>query len=91
MVDVLVLIAQALRLTSGNKIVQNNIANSRDSNSHRELIRGMIRHIQSTGEYTTDTVYLELKNILNPSIFTGDHRPECLENTRKRTLEDIYD
>ncbi|PAV14717.1 nucleotide-binding-oligomerization-domain like receptor [Pyrrhoderma noxium] len=33
----------------------------------------------------------ELKNILNPSIFTGDHRPECLENTRKRTLEDIYD
>ena len=51
----------------------------------------MIRHVQNTGEYTTDTVYLELKNILNPSIFTGDHRPECLENTRKRTLEDIYD
>ena len=38
-----------------------------------------------------DTVYLELKKILNPSIFTGDDHPECLENTRKRTLEDIYD
>ena len=38
-----------------------------------------------------DTAYLELKNILNPSIPIGDHRPECLENTRKRTLEDIYD
>ena len=50
MVDVLVLIAQALRLTSGNKIVQNNIAISRDSNRHRELIRGMIRHIPNTGE-----------------------------------------
>ena len=91
MVDVLVLIAQALRLTSGNKIVQNNIAISRDSNSHRELIRGMIRHIQNTGEYTTDTVYLELNNILNPSIFTGDRRPGCLENTREKTLEYIYD
>ena len=27
---------------------------------------------------------------MNPSIFTGYHRPECLGNTRKRTLEDIH-
>ena len=38
-----------------------------------------------------DTAYLDLKNVLNPSIFTGDHRPECLENTRKKTLEYIHD
>ena len=38
-----------------------------------------------------DTAYLELKDILNPSIFTGDDRPHCLENTRKETLQSIYD
>ena len=27
---------------------------------------------------------------MNPSIFIGDDRLECLENTRKRTLKDIY-
>ena len=54
-------------------------------NAVRFNIFRMKRDIQA------DTVYLEPKNILNPSIFTGDHRPECLENTRKRTLEDIYD
>ncbi|PAV14701.1 nucleotide-binding-oligomerization-domain like receptor [Pyrrhoderma noxium] len=84
-------INQAIIAPHGNVNVQNNIAISRDSNGHSELKRGMIRHIQNTGEYTTDTVYLELKNILNPSIFTGDHRPECLENTRNKTLEYIYD
>ncbi|PAV14658.1 nucleotide-binding-oligomerization-domain like receptor [Pyrrhoderma noxium] len=65
-------INQAIIAPHGNVNVQNNIAISRDSNSHRELIR-------------------ELKNILNPSIFTGDDRPECLENTRKKTLEYIHD
>ncbi|PAV14672.1 nucleotide-binding-oligomerization-domain like receptor [Pyrrhoderma noxium] len=65
-------INQAIIAPHGNVNVQNNIAISRDSNSHRELIR-------------------DLKNILNPSIFTGDDRPECLENTRKKTLEYIYD
>ena len=54
-------------------------------NAVRFNIFRMKRDIQA------DTAYLELKNILNPSIFTGDDRPECLENTRKRTLEDIYD
>ena len=28
--------------------------------------------------------------MLNPSDFTGDDRPECLENTRKETLDSIY-
>ena len=28
---------------------------------------------------------------MNPSIFTGDDRPQCLENTRKETLKDVYD
>ena len=31
-----------------------------------------------------------MKDILNPSDFTGDDRPECLENTRKETLDSIY-
>ena len=28
---------------------------------------------------------------MRPSDFSGDGRPECLENTRKQTLEDIHD
>ena len=28
--------------------------------------------------------------MLNPSDFAGDDRPECLENTRKETLDSIY-
>ncbi|PAV14715.1 nucleotide-binding-oligomerization-domain like receptor [Pyrrhoderma noxium] len=40
---------------------------------------------------THETLKRDLKKILNPSIFTGDDRLECLENTRKKTLEDIYD
>ena len=31
-----------------------------------------------------------MKDILNPSDFAGDDRPECLENTRKGTLNSIY-
>ena len=27
---------------------------------------------------------------MNPSDFAGDDRPECLENTRKETLNSIY-
>ena len=27
---------------------------------------------------------------MNPSDFAGDDRPECLENTRKETLDSIY-
>ncbi|PAV17353.1 nucleotide-binding-oligomerization-domain like receptor [Pyrrhoderma noxium] len=30
-----------------------------------------------------------LKNMLGPSNFSGDDRPECLRNTRERTLEDL--
>ncbi|PAV14667.1 nucleotide-binding-oligomerization-domain like receptor [Pyrrhoderma noxium] len=33
----------------------------------------------------------ELRGKLKPSNFSGDDRPECLGNSRKRTLEDIYD
>ncbi|PAV14651.1 nucleotide-binding-oligomerization-domain like receptor [Pyrrhoderma noxium] len=40
---------------------------------------------------THETLKRDLKKILNPSIFTGDDRLECLENTRKKTLEYIYD
>ena len=28
---------------------------------------------------------------MNPSGFSGDDRSECLENTRKKPLQDIYD
>ena len=28
---------------------------------------------------------------MNPSIFTGNDRPQCLDNTRKETLQNIYD
>ena len=28
--------------------------------------------------------------MLNPSDFAGDDRPECLENTRKETLDSIH-
>ena len=31
-----------------------------------------------------------MKDILSPSDFAGDDRPECLENTRKETLDSIY-
>ena len=31
-----------------------------------------------------------MKDILNPSDFAGDDRPECLENTRRETLDSIY-
>ena len=45
-------------------------------NAVRFNIFRMKRDIQA------DTAYLDLKNVLNPSIFTGDHLPGCLENTR---------
>ncbi|PAV17375.1 WD40 domain containing protein [Pyrrhoderma noxium] len=32
-----------------------------------------------------------LKNTLNPSHLPGDGRPECLENTRVQTLQNIYE
>ncbi|PAV17360.1 WD40 domain containing protein [Pyrrhoderma noxium] len=32
-----------------------------------------------------------LKNSLNPSQIPGDDRPECLENTRVQTLQDIHE
>ena len=38
-----------------------------------------------------DITCLELKKKLNPSDFSGDDRSECLENTRKQTLQRIYD
>ena len=31
-----------------------------------------------------------MKNRLKPAYFDGDNRPECLENTRKDTLNSIY-
>ena len=31
-----------------------------------------------------------MKDILSPSDFAGDDHPECLENTRKETLDSIY-
>ena len=31
-----------------------------------------------------------MKDTLNPSHLPGDGRPECLENTRVQTLQDIY-
>ena len=31
-----------------------------------------------------------MKDILDPSDFAGDDRPECLENTREETLQSIY-
>ena len=31
-----------------------------------------------------------MKNTLNPSHISGEGRPECLENTRVQTLQDIY-
>ena len=34
---------------------------------------------------------LGLKKKLNPSDFSGDDLSECLENTRKQTLQRIYD
>ncbi|PAV14678.1 nucleotide-binding-oligomerization-domain like receptor [Pyrrhoderma noxium] len=40
---------------------------------------------------THEALIRELRGKLKPSNFSGDDRPECLENTRKRTLEDIYD
>ena len=36
-----------------------------------------------------DTFYLELKKKLNPPEFSGNDRPECLENTRLQTLQRI--
>ena len=41
-----------LRLTSDVTIVQNNITVSNDSNVHSALIRGKIKYIRNTGEYT---------------------------------------
>ena len=32
-----------------------------------------------------------MKDTLNPSHLPGDGRPECLENTREQTLQDIYE
>ena len=36
-----------------------------------------------------DTFYLELKKKLNPPEFSGNDRPQCLEETRKRVLQSI--
>ena len=38
-----------------------------------------------------DTYLSELKGRLNPSNFSGDDRPQCLEDTREQTLQSIYD
>ena len=53
-------------------------------------MRGMILHIRNAKNLQADVDYLELKDLLNPSDFDGDDRPECLENTRKETLDSIY-
>ena len=36
-----------------------------------------------------DTFYQGLKRQLNPPEFSGNDRPQCLKDTRKRTLQSI--
>ncbi|PAV22982.1 nucleotide-binding-oligomerization-domain like receptor [Pyrrhoderma noxium] len=47
-------------------------------------------NVFNQGPYAREAVMRELENRLKPAYFDGDNRPECLENTRKDTLDSIY-
>ncbi|PAV22986.1 nucleotide-binding-oligomerization-domain like receptor [Pyrrhoderma noxium] len=68
--------------------------NDVSGNQTNTTIQGIV-HVQNNNFTNQDpnvhtALIRDLKDKLNPSDFAGDDRPECLENTRKKTLNSIY-
>ncbi|PAV23025.1 WD40 domain containing protein [Pyrrhoderma noxium] len=71
-----------------------NIGIYNDVAGNQTNIQGDV-NVQNNNYYNQDPnghreLIRELKDRLNPSELTGDDRPECLENTRRETLQSIY-
>ncbi|PAV22985.1 nucleotide-binding-oligomerization-domain like receptor [Pyrrhoderma noxium] len=70
--------------------VYNNVAGNQTNTTIQGDVNVQEIKVFDQDSNTHRALMRELKDILNPSDFAGDDRPECLENTRKETLDSIY-